>query len=75
VQLSSYSNQARARQAAEQLDRSLRKEGARVQTEKAEVRGKAVWGVVADPVATRERGKRLCEAVRHAGRNCIVTLL
>jgi hypothetical protein len=77
LQLSSYADQARARQAAETLHRSLQKilKGAAVRTEEAEVHGRRVWRVVAGPVADRERGKRLCEAVHHAGQSCVVTLL
>ncbi|MGO8918152.1 MAG: SPOR domain-containing protein [Stellaceae bacterium] len=77
VQLSSYADQARARQAARTLESSLRSvlDGAHLQTERAEVHGKPVWRVVVDPVASRERGTRLCDAVHHAGRDCVVTLL
>jgi hypothetical protein len=77
LQLSSYADQARARQAAETLHRSLHKilKGAAVRTEEAEVHGRRMWRVVAGPVADRERGKRLCDAVHHAGQSCVVMLL
>jgi hypothetical protein len=77
LQLSSYADQARARQAAEALHRSLQKilKGAALRTEEAEVHGRRVWRVVAGPVADRERGKRLCEAVQHVGQSCVVMLL
>jgi SPOR domain len=77
LQLSSYADQSRARQAAETLHRSLQKilKGAAVRTEVAEVHGRHVWRVVAGPVVDRERGKRLCEAVHHAGQSCVVMLL
>ena len=77
VQLSSYSNEARARQGAAKLHRSLRKvlNGIRLQTEKAEAHGKPVWRVIAGPLASRERGKRLCNAVHHAGQSCVIVLL
>jgi cell division septation protein DedD len=77
LQLSSYADQARARQAAEKLHRSLLKilRGSPVRAEQAEVHGRRVWRVVAGPVATRERGKQLCDAVHHAGQSCMVMLL
>jgi hypothetical protein len=77
LQLSSYTDQARARQAAATLHRSLLKllRGAPVRAEQAEVHGRRVWRVVAGPVATRERGKKLCDAVHHAGQSCMVMLL
>jgi hypothetical protein len=77
LQLSSYADQARARQAAETLHRSLQKilRGAAVRTEEAEVHGRRLWRVVAGPVADRERGMRLCDAVHHAGQSCVVMLL
>jgi SPOR domain len=77
VQLSSYADEARARHAAETLHRSLHKilKGAAVRTEAGEVHGRRIWRVVAGPIADRERGKRLCDAVRHAGQSCLVTLL
>lgn len=77
LQLSSYADQARARQAAETLHRSLQKilKGAAVRTEEADVHGRRMWRVVAGPVADRERGKRLCDAVHHAGQSCVVMLL
>jgi cell division septation protein DedD len=77
LQLSSYVDQARARQAAEKLHRSLQKilQGAVLRTEEAEVHGRRVWRVVAGPVADRERGKRLCDALHHAGQSCVVVLL
>jgi SPOR domain len=77
VQLSSYNDETRARQAAEKLHRSLQKilKEAHVRTEKAEVHGRRVWRVVAGPVTNRERGNELCEAVHRAGQSCVVTLL
>ena len=77
VQLSSYSDQARARQAAEALHRSLHKllKGAAVRTEAATVRGKPVWRVVAGPVGNREHGRKLCDALRHAGQSCVIIAL
>jgi hypothetical protein len=77
LQLSSYADQARARQAAETLHRSLQKilKGAAVRTEEAEVHGRRLWRVVAGPVADRDRGRRLCDAVHHAGQSCVVMLL
>jgi cell division septation protein DedD len=77
LQLSSYNDQARARQAAATLHRALLKilRGAPVRAEQAEVHGKRVWRVVAGPVATRERGKQLCDAMHHAGQSCMVMLL
>jgi SPOR domain len=77
VQLSSYSDQARARQAAERLHRSLQKilKGAPMRTEEAKVHGKPVWRVVAGPVRNREHGRKLCDALRHAGQSCVIIAL
>jgi hypothetical protein len=77
VQLSSYADEARARQAAETLHRSLHKilQGAAVRTEEANVHGKPVWRVVAGPVANREHGRKLCDALRHAGHSCVIIAL
>jgi SPOR domain len=77
VQLSSYNDEARARQAAEKLHRLLQKilRGAGVRTKKAQVHGRSVWRVVAGPITNRERANEVCEAVHHAGQSCIVTLL
>jgi SPOR domain len=74
VQLSSYLDQARARQAAERLHRSFEKilKGAPMRTEEARVHGKPVWRVVAGPVANREHGRKLCDALRHAGQSCVI---
>lgn len=77
VQLSSYGDQARARQAAEKLHRSLQKmlRGSPIRTEEARVHGKPVWRVVAGPVPDREHGKKLCDALRHAGQSCVIMAL
>jgi hypothetical protein len=77
VQLSSYADQLRARQAAERLHRSLQKmlKGAPIRTEEAHVHGKPVWRVVAGPVPNREHGKKLCDALRHAGQSCVIMVL
>jgi SPOR domain len=77
VQLSSYADQARARQAAERLHRSFEKilNGAPMRTEEAEVHGKPVWRVVAGPVRNREHGRKLCDALRHAGQSCVIMAL
>jgi hypothetical protein len=77
VQLSSYNDETRAQQAAEKLHRSLQKilKDAHVRTKEAEVHGQRVWRVVAGPVADRERGRRLCDAIHHAGQSCVVMLL
>jgi hypothetical protein len=77
VQLSSYADRARARQAAETLHRSLHTilQGAAVRTEEAKVHGKPVWRVVAGPVANREHGRKLCDALRHAGQSCVIIAL
>jgi hypothetical protein len=77
LQLSSYADQARARQAAETLHRSLHKilKGAGVRTEEAKVHGKPVWRVVAGPVSNREHGRKLCDALRHAGQSCVIIAL
>ena len=77
VQLSSYADQLRARQAAEKLHRSLHKmlKGAPIRTEEAHVHGKPVWRVVAGPVPNREHGKKLCDALRHAGQSCVIVAL
>lgn len=77
VQLSSFFDQAKAREAADTLERSLRSllKGTPVQTERGAVRGRTVWRVVAGPVASRDRGKRLCDALHSAGRSCLVMVL
>jgi hypothetical protein len=77
VQLSSYADEARSRQAAETLHRSLHKilQGAAVRTEEAKVHGKPVWRVVAGPVRDREHGRKLCDALRHAGQSCVIIAL
>jgi hypothetical protein len=77
VQLSSYADQARARQAAETLHRSLHRilQGAAVRTEEAKVHGRSVWRVVAGPVSNREHGRKLCDALRHAGQSCVIIAL
>jgi hypothetical protein len=77
VQLSSYADQARARQAAERLHRSLQKvlKGAPIRTEEGHVHGKPVWRVVAGPVPNREHGKQLCDALRRAGQSCVIMVL
>jgi hypothetical protein len=77
VQLSSYGDQARARQAAERLHRSFEKilKGAPMRTEEATVHGKPVWRVVAGPVRNREHGRKLCDALRHAGQSCVIMAL
>ena len=77
VQLSSYADQARARQAAETLHRSLHRilQGAAVRTEEAKVHGRPVWRVVAGPVSNREHGRKLCDALRHAGQSCVIVAL
>jgi SPOR domain len=77
VQLSSYANQARARQAADKLHRSLQKmlQGSPIRTEEARVHGKPVWRVVAGPVPDREHGKKLCDALRRAGQSCVIMAL
>lgn len=77
VQLSSFYDQRHAREAAAEIERSLRSilKGTPIGTERATVQGKEVWRVVAGPVASRDHGKRLCDAVRNAGRSCIVILL
>jgi SPOR domain len=77
VQLSSYADRARARQAAERLHRSFEKilKGAPMRTEEAKVHGKPVWRVVAGPVRNREHGRKLCDALRHAGQSCVIMAL
>lgn len=77
VQLSAYADQARARHEIASLHRSFRSvlNGTPLQTEKVQVHGKPVWRVVAGPVASRERGRRLCDAMHRAGQSCMVMLL
>jgi hypothetical protein len=77
VQLSAYSDYAKARAAADRFEKSLRGHlgTAAIGTARASVRGKIVWRVVAGPVTSRQRGERLCRSLRSAGQACIVILL
>jgi SPOR domain len=76
VQLSAYYDHAKARAAAALFEKSLRKllDGTALETEQGTVQGRTVWRVVAGPVASRQRGERLCNALRDAGRSCIVIM-
>ncbi|MGO8920727.1 MAG: SPOR domain-containing protein [Stellaceae bacterium] len=77
VQLSYYTDQAAADRAAAKLRRSRQHAlaGLPLRVMPAESRGEPIWRVVAGPVASRERGTKICTAVQRTGRNCSVALM
>ena len=77
VELSYYSDSARAQQGKNALQRLWDHElaGVPLRIVSAEVRGKRIWRVVAGPLASRERGKKFCAVVHKSGRQCAVALI
>ncbi len=77
LELSYYSDPAGARRGELKVRRQWKHvlAGLPVRIMPAETQGAPIWRIVAGPVVGRERGAKICAAVKKTGRNCSVALM
>lgn len=77
LELSYYSDPAGARRGELKVRRQWKHvlAGLPVRIMPAEAQGAPIWRVVAGPVVGRDRGTKICAAVKRTGRNCAVAVM